>query len=142
MCIRDSQNAAEVEACWTSWWRASDPAMKYYYFDHHLGCVPRTITVNIATHTGSNSFSQGTDLLMTQLDTGTITEAPTLHADPSSGNWVGFQVVENSRDRIGIYWADWMAYSKGKWGRDAEDTAGVGWCQRGNQTAFSISLEP
>jgi len=131
------QDDAAVKACWTSWWRASEPGMHYYWLDHSLGVAPRTVRVSIAQHTGLNEFT--TDLALSDVVTKTISEATTLHADPESGHWVGYQIAEKTRDRIGIFFADWMGFSRGK-ATDENDSAG--WCQLGNQTAFNITMEP
>lgn len=136
------QDDAAVNACWTSHWWATETGKKFHYFTHNLGVVPRTVNVSIAVHSGANThFPQ---LSLHDVDVKTVTEAPKLHADPVSGQWVGWQVVELTADRIGLFLADWLGYSTGKASeRDGyEPTSSDGWIQRGNQGAFSISLVP
>lgn len=131
------QDDAAVEACWTSWWWATEPGDHFYYFTHNLGVVPSTVRVHIAEHSGANTHWP--ELSLSDVDNATVTEAPTMHADPVSGQWVGYQISEITRDRIGIYFANWLGYSDGKASSEGNPD---GWCQLGNQTAFSISLEP
>lgn len=131
------QDDAAVKACWTSFWWATEPGKHFYYFTHNLGVVPRTVRINIGVHSGANTHWP--QLSLGDIDTSTITEVPTMHADPVSGHWVGCQISELTRDRIGVYFADWMGYSDGK---ASSSGSSDGWCQMGNQTAFTITMEP
>jgi len=131
------RNVAAAKRGWTSPWWSTESTRNHYWIDHNLGVVPRTVGITFARYSGANE-SFGNPVASSRILQKTIAIAVPIYADPNKGAWAGYEIIENTKDRIGIIFADWLGYSRlAASGNLTSD----GWCHLGQNTAFRVSLE-
>lgn len=129
-------SVAAAKRGWTSPWWATQAGKNHYWIDHNLGVVPRNVSITFAKYSGPNQ-PYGSPLPSNLILQKTIASAVPMYADPDRGAWAGFQVIENTKDRIELVFADWVGYSRLAASSNLNPD---GWCALGKNVAFGVSL--